>query len=150
MTNHPSEQTLEHLLTLGILRRNAASLQEIERRHIVANVNRQKDEGLPAQTLTDFLRDELNANVEEDESDYASDQPPPPDPICRKAREMLAEGYVGQGMDDPENAELYINMAAENPNVSNELPEKGHLFWKSASFHYQKWKVARRLKKERS
>jgi len=152
MTNHPSEQTLEHLLTLGILRRNAASLQEIERRHIVANVNLSKD-GSPVRTIVEFLRDELNAAVEDDdepwETDGSPDQPQPADPICQKARAMLADGYTGQNMDDPDNAELYINMAAENENVSRELPEKGVLFWKSADFNYRKWKVQRRLREKK-
>jgi hypothetical protein len=60
--------------------------------------------------------------------------------ICAKAREMLSVGYTGQNMRDPERAALYIQIAADTPNVEDDLPETGRSFWKSADFHYRIWK----------
>jgi hypothetical protein len=44
-------------------------------------------------------------------------------------------------MRDQPRAKAYIDMAASNPRVMDELPASGLAFWKSAEFHYRLWKV---------
>ena len=61
------------------------------------------------------------------------------------ARQMVAEGYFGQGMDHEEKAKMYIIMAADNPKVEEELPPSGFNFWGACEFRYKVWKTRKRF-----
>jgi hypothetical protein len=63
--------------------------------------------------------------------------------IYKLANEMVNEGFKGQGMNNEENAEDYILMAADNPHVEEELPESGWSFWRACEFAYRRWKARR-------
>jgi hypothetical protein len=122
---HVSKLSLAVLLNRAIHQRNAASCHEIERRQL-AQGGRLK--------LEDYLLSELTrargGTRHDDEQG-----------IYELANEMIEEGFLGQGMRDEENASDYIKMAADNPSVEDELPESGFAFWKSAKFHYRKWRM---------
>jgi hypothetical protein len=78
------------------------------------------------------------------EETQVSQDPGDRDPTSTFACECIAAGYLGQNMRDPERAEAYIRMAADNPNVEAELPESGRAFWKSARFNYRLWRVIKK------
>ena len=63
--------------------------------------------------------------------------------MCLKtlATEMLANGFTGQGMDEPEKAEKYIKKAAFMASQTfKELKfEPAESFWKGAVNHYYYW-----------
>ena len=63
------------------------------------------------------------------------------------AKTMLNAGFVGQGMRNPQRAEDYIMMAADNPNVENELPESGVRFFESAYFFFKLFKARKKFGK---
>ena len=63
--------------------------------------------------------------------------------IHELAKQMLKDDFVGQGMRETEKAEDYIYLAADNPDVEEELPEAGFAFWKAADFQYRIWKARR-------
>ena len=56
---------------------------------------------------------------------------------------MLDCGYIGETLREQDKAGDYIYMAANNPNVEDELPEAGHAFWRAARFDFERW-VARK------
>jgi len=58
---------------------------------------------------------------------------------------MLAAGFAGQGMREQPKAEMYILLAADNPNVESELPEQGLRFWAACDFQYRVWQARQRL-----
>ena len=125
---HVSKLPFSTLLNRAIHQRNGASCHEIERRQLAAG--RMK--------LEDFIYNELaKTKTHHNDGDL-------PEGIYELANEMIAEGFTGQGMRDEENASDYIYMAADNPDVENELPERGFAFWKSAKFHYRKWRMKNR------
>ena len=53
------------------------------------------------------------------------------------ANQMVKDGWFGESMLDPGNAEDYILMAAANANIANELPEAGLRFWRACKFRYE-------------
>ena len=61
------------------------------------------------------------------------------------ANDMVSQRFFGEDMDKPENARKYIILAADNPNVEDELPEEGWRFWRAAEFQFRMWKAERRL-----
>jgi hypothetical protein len=65
--------------------------------------------------------------------------------IHELAKKMLAEGYRGQEMEDPERAEKYILLAAADPNVERGLPIRGFGFWDACHFNYRVWKARQKL-----
>jgi hypothetical protein len=52
--------------------------------------------------------------------------------IHELAKQMVSDGYVGQGLNNEEKAADYIVMAADDPNVEQVLPPSGFGFWKIA------------------
>lgn len=48
-------------------------------------------------------------------------------------------------MRDEEKAADYIYMAADNPNVENELPESGVRFWKAAKHEFAVWRARKKF-----
>ena len=65
--------------------------------------------------------------------------------IHELAKEMLAQGYQGQGLWDEPKAQNYIILAAANPEVELELPPSGFNFWKACAFHFKIWKARKTL-----
>jgi hypothetical protein len=135
--------TIDDLLIRAILQGNGASRQEIQSRQMAIK---------PCPKLGDFLLDELlkgrgvtksitqsEPGGDLNEIDISDD----PDETCLLARRMVRDGFQGQGMKDQPRAAAYINLAADNPRVMNELPDSGKAFWKSAEFHYRLWKKQR-------
>jgi hypothetical protein len=131
---HVSQLSLGQLLIRAIDQGNGASRHEIKRRQI-----ERSSRGDPV-GLVDFLIEELTKtrgpgadvagiNLEDD-----------PDEICILARRQKRDGYRGQGMRDQQRAAGYIDLAAANPRVMEELPPQGQAFWKSCEFHYRLWK----------
>jgi hypothetical protein len=49
---------------------------------------------------------------------------------------MIEAGWYGQTMADPDVAENYILLAANNVSIANELPEAGFRFWRACKFQY--------------
>jgi hypothetical protein len=49
--------------------------------------------------------------------------------IHELAKEMLANGFTGQGLRDEQKSYNYIILAAANPEVEQELPPSGLKFW---------------------
>jgi hypothetical protein len=68
-----------------------------------------------------------------------------PNSIHELAKLMIAEGFIGQGMRHEEKAADYIYMAADNPEVENELPQSGFYFWDAARFRFKVWKARKRF-----
>jgi hypothetical protein len=64
--------------------------------------------------------------------------------IHELAKTMLDDGFTGQGMRNSQ-AEDYILMAADNPNVERELPESGFKFWQSAAFYFKLFKARKKF-----
>jgi hypothetical protein len=64
--------------------------------------------------------------------------------IHERAKQMLADGYVGQLMNHP-NAEDYILLAAAEPDVESRLPITGFGFWKVCDYKYRVWKARIKL-----
>jgi hypothetical protein len=60
------------------------------------------------------------------------------------ANAMLECGYTGQNLENP-NAEVYIAMASEDPDVESNLPERGVKFWNAARFKFQIWLMRMKL-----
>lgn len=138
--------SIETLLVRAIAQHNGASMQEIQ--------DRQFARGQPIPALGLFLYQELKRIYEAQPPGELTTAPlakaadlegidisDDPDMICTLARRCVRDGFLGQNMRDPEDASLYIRMAADNPRVMDELPEKGLAFWKSADFHFRKWKL---------
>jgi hypothetical protein len=69
--------------------------------------------------------------------------------IHERAKQMLADGYVGQLLDSPGRAEEYILIAADDPNVESHLPVTGFGFWKVCDYKYRVWKARQRFKRPR-
>ena len=65
--------------------------------------------------------------------------------IHELAKLMIAEGFIGQGMRNEEKAADFIYMAADNPDVENELPETGFRFWRFAEFYFKRWKARKKF-----
>jgi hypothetical protein len=65
--------------------------------------------------------------------------------IHKLAKQMVSEGYFGQGLGNEERAEDYILLAAANPNVEEELPPKGFTFWKYCEWQHKVWKARKIL-----
>ena len=63
--------------------------------------------------------------------------------IHKLANEMVVAGFTGQNMFSPEQAGDYILMAAHNPNIEAELPEKGFAFWRVCAFKFRLWQARR-------
>jgi hypothetical protein len=137
--DHVSNLPLETLVVRAIEQRNSAACHEIVRRKINCR---------PPVSLKTFLGRELfglSAEAKEvffdnDDVDLSDE----PDQTCILARRMKRDGFTGQNMRESERAAAYIEMAAENPRVEQELPESGRAFWKSADFHYRLWKKTSR------
>jgi len=66
--------------------------------------------------------------------------------IHELAKTMLSDGFVGQGLLNPQ-AEDYILMAADNPNVENELPPSGFKFFQAAYYSYKVFKARKKFGK---
>jgi hypothetical protein len=54
------------------------------------------------------------------------------------ANVMLDCGYTGEDLESP-MAEDYIVLAAQDPDVESDLPERGFKFWKTARLKFQVW-----------
>jgi hypothetical protein len=124
--HHVSTFSLEKLLVMAIDLGNVAARHEIGRRKIAAN-----------KSLAGYILDELSGVAVDIASD--SDGSGLPRGIYECAKRFVAEGYLGQNMREHDKAAMYIRLAADNPNVEDELPESGFGFWKSARFHYRVW-----------
>jgi hypothetical protein len=61
--------------------------------------------------------------------------------IHELAKQMMDDGYTGEGMNFKIKAFNYILLAADDPNVESELPESGFRFWGAARFQYKLWKA---------
>jgi hypothetical protein len=64
--------------------------------------------------------------------------------IHELAKLMIAEGFTGQGMRNKKAAD-YICMAADNPDVENDLPQTGFSFWRFAEFYFRLWKARKKF-----
>jgi hypothetical protein len=64
--------------------------------------------------------------------------------VHERAKQMLADGYIGQNMDHP-HAEDFIYLAADDPDVEKKLPERGIGFWRWCDLKYRAWKARDRL-----
>jgi hypothetical protein len=61
------------------------------------------------------------------------------------AKCMLSDGFVGQGMQNPETSEDYILLAADDPDVDSKLPEARRSFWQRAYYHYKVFLARKRF-----
>ena len=68
-----------------------------------------------------------------------------PKDIHALAKLMVAEGFVGQGMQNEEKAGTYICAAADDPDVEAELPPRGFEFWKFARLSFKFWRARKKL-----
>jgi hypothetical protein len=66
--------------------------------------------------------------------------------IHELANAMLSCGYTGQNLKNPD-ANVYIVLASENPDVESELPDRGFVFWDIARFKFELWVTMRRLRR---
>ena len=48
------------------------------------------------------------------------------------AKAMVADGWFGQPMCNPEKSEDFILAAADDPNIQAKLPEEAASFWKTS------------------
>jgi len=78
----------------------------------------------PASDITNRTNDTNGTNSTNGTNDVLTPQNLGFDPHAL-ANEMIANNWFGQSMWDPETAEEYILMAAANPNIANELNQKG-------------------------
>ena len=173
----PYEMSFEELLINAIQRRHAASCHEIVRRQVNAGkslVAFTFDQILAINGSRPATQDVTNViplplqgpggfDGEGDSSrwDYKKepwlkprpDAPPvdlsdDPDPLCRLAREIIAQDLVKRvatSMDRSDEAEDYIYLAAGNPNALRDMPEKGLSFWRACVFAYDRVKVRRKF-----
>jgi|SRR5262249_18431074 len=54
---------------------------------------------------------------------------------------MIAAGYTGQNLRDPQKALAYITLAAANVDVEHMLPPAGFDFWKTAYAKFALWQI---------
>jgi len=52
------------------------------------------------------------------------------------AKQMVADGWFGQPMRNPEKSEDFILAAADDPDIQSKLPEDAASFWKTARSMY--------------
>ena len=52
------------------------------------------------------------------------------------AKQMVADGWFGQPMSNPEKSEDFILAAADDPEIQAKLPEEAASFWKIARSMY--------------
>src|SRR5215831_20888852 len=57
------------------------------------------------------------------------------------ANQMIAAGYTGQDLRDPQKALAYITLAAANVDVEHMLPPAGFDFWKTAYAKFALWQI---------
>jgi hypothetical protein len=57
------------------------------------------------------------------------------------ANQMIAAGYAGQNLRDPQKAHAYIKLAAANVDVEHMLPPAGFDFWKTAYAKFSLWQL---------
>jgi len=65
--------------------------------------------------------------------------------IHETAKKMVADGFFGQGMYNPEKSEEYILLAADDPDVESKLPVSGFSFWESCEWSWRVWKARQRF-----
>ena len=73
-------------------------------------------------------------------------------PIREFAKKCIEEGYWGQDMRDPVNAELFFHLAAKDDSDVDEQIRKHEpleRFWKAAAFGYEKWKMKEQLRRQK-
>ena len=52
------------------------------------------------------------------------------------AKQMVADGWFGQVMRNPQKSEDFILAAADDPNIQAKLPEEAAWFWRTARSMY--------------
>ena len=57
------------------------------------------------------------------------------------ANQMIAAGYTGQNLRDPQKALAYITLAACNADVEYMLPPAGFDFWRTAYTKFALWQI---------
>jgi hypothetical protein len=67
--------------------------------------------------------------------------------IHETAKKMVADGYFGQNMRNPEDCENAILVAAYDPDVESTLPVQAFAFWEVCDFRYRLWKARRHFKR---
>jgi len=154
--HEPHQMSIDELLVNCIDRRNAASAHELVRRKMQAGkgISRYLAGELfklySAELLKEHKVTPPSSSLEETfngEAEFDWSMPVEGN-IYKWARKAVEIGFKGQGMREVDKAEDYIIMAADNPNVEDELPESGVAFWKAAVFAMKRWKARKALGKE--